>query len=302
MMLIIIGVNKVQRKILIITMIFLLIMMMGVFAKKIYEDKGEVFNKELTTFLNDFKDLSTKVSRYEIKKVGKLSISANYKGAHGENFPHDFEFNYALKGNKIYFENKDGYNSLNLNKDLIDVLKSFNKKIEVDKVRASNSTINFTTATLNLNVEYINNLYKTSFKNITATVYFNNFLSKNVEKTVIKIDDIVITKIGKSYIIDVDDYNIKFNFNKSGYSININDDIKMNVFNETTNDRYTLVVGKYVYSFTVREDGIDFVASTGASIYNSFNVVAQYDDIELNLNKELDIEKNPITRYFSEVK
>ena len=290
-----------QRKILIITMIFLLIIMMGLFAKKVYEDKGEVFNEELTTILNDFNELSTKIGRYEIKKSGKLSISANYKGAHGENFPHDFEFNYALKDNKLYFENQEGYNSLNLNKDLINLLKSLSKKIESDKVRASHSVINFTEASLNLNVEYINNIYKTSFKEITATIYFNNFLSKNVEKTVIKIDDITLTKIGKSYIIDIDDYNIKFNFNKSGYSININDNIKMNVFNETTNDRYTLVVGEYVYSFTVKSEGIDFVASTGASIYNSINVIAKYEDIELKLEEELATKDNHITRYFSEV-
>lgn len=291
-----------QRKILVITMIFLLIMMMGLFAKKIYEDKADVFNEELTSILTDFKELSAKVSRYEIRKSGKIGILANYKGAHGENFPHDFEFYYEIKDNKIYFENKDGYNSLNLNSDLLNFLKSFTNKIEENKVRASNSSINFTTASLNLNVEYINSVYKTSFKDITATIYFDNFLSKNVEKTVIKIDEMTITKIGKSYIIDVDDYNIKFNFNKNGYSLNINDNIKMNVFNETTNDRYTLVVGEYVYSFTTKTDGIDFVASTGASIYNSINVVAEYEDVELKYEEELDIKDNPITRYFNEAK
>lgn len=291
-----------QRKILIITMIFLLIIMTGLFAKKVYEEKGKVFNEELKTILTDFNDISTKLNRYEIKKSGTLAISANYKGAHGENFPHDFEFSYALKDNKIYFENKDGYNSLNFNKDLITLLKSLNNKIETDKVRASNSTIGFIESSLNLNAEYINNIYKTSFKDITATVYFNNILSKHVEKTVIKVDDITITKIGKSYTIDVDDYHIKFNFNKNGYSLNINDHIKMNAFNETTNDRYTLVIGEYVYSFTIKGEGIDFVASTGASIYNSVNVVAEYSDIELKLEKELDVKDNPITRYFSEVK
>ena len=291
-----------QRSILIIAMIFLLIIMMGLFAKRIYEDKAEVFTDELTSILKDFNELSTKVSRYEIKKSGKLEISANYRGAHGENFPHDFKFNYAVSGNKLYFENDKGYNTLSLNKELISFLSSLNKKIEDDKLHISNSVVNFTTASLNLNAEYINSVYNTSFKEISSTIYFSNFLSKNVEKTVIKLDDITITKIGNSYVINVDDYEIKFNFNKSGYSISINDDIKLNAFTETTNDRYTLVVGKYVYSFNVKGDGIDFVASTGASIYNSFNCIATYEDVELKLAKELDIEANPITRYFSEVK
>lgn len=293
---------KRQRKILIIAMLSLIIIMLGLFAKTIYEDKAEVFNNELTSMIKDFNELSTKINRYEIKESGKLDISANYKGAHGENFPHDFEFNYALKENKLYFENDKGYNSLNINKDLINFLKSLSNKIDADKIQLSHSEVKFTTASVKLNVGYINKIYNTSFKEITANIYFENFLSRHVQKIVIKIDNITLTKIGNSYVIDVDDYNIKFNFNKQGYSLNINNDIKLNAFTETTNDRYSLVVGKYVYSFSVKGDGIDFVASTGASIYNSINVIATYEDVELELEKELDKEDNPITRYFSEVK
>ncbi len=291
-----------RRKILIIIMIALLILTSGLFVKKVYEDKAEVFKEEIENILQDINELSTKLNRYELQSTGTLAISANYKGAHGENFPHDFTFNYALEKNKIYFENEDGYNSLSLNKKLLGFIKGMTKKIDASQVTLSNTSINFTNPSIDIETKYLNEIYNTNFQKIKSTIYFENVLSKKIDRTVIQLDDITITKTGKSYIIEIGQYNIKFNFNKKGYSLNINDNIKMNVFNETTNDRYTLVVGAYVYSFTVNNSSIDFVASTGASIYNSINIVAKYGKYELKREKELAVVDNPITRYFSEVK
>lgn len=283
-------------------MIVLLIILGCLFTTKIYKDKASAFHDEVISIFSDLNELSTRLNRYPIKNSGKIDVSANYKGAHGENFPHDFSFNYALKNNKIYFENEDGYNTLTINRALFNFLNGLTAKLNVDDVKLFNDSNDLTMAKVNIDSKYLNQLYGTNFKNIEVTVYFNNILSKNIEKTVIKLDDTIITKSGNNYVINIDDYIIKFNFNKSGYSLNINDNIKMNAFNEINNDRYTLVVGKYVYSITLNEENIEFVASTGASIYNSINVKAHYEDIQLKLEKELDIKENPITRYFSEVK
>lgn len=291
-----------RRKFLIIIMVALFILFIGVFVKKIYLDKADILKSEVETVLEDINDLSGKAGRYKVSSTGELAISANYRGAHGENFPHDFTFNYVLENNTLYMENEDGYNSLKLDKDLMGFIKGIKKSLDESKVVILDNSINFMKSVINIDTSYINEVYNTNFKEIKATVYFENFLSKNVDKMVIEIDDIVITKIGKSYTIEVDDNTIKYNSNSSGYSLTINDNIKMNVFNETTNDRYTLVVDSYVYSFTVTNDSIDFVASSSASIYNSINVIVSYEDYELLLTEELDIEENPITRYFSAVK
>lgn len=283
-------------------MVVLLIILGCLFTRGIYEDKASAFRNEVISVFSDLNELSTRLNKYQIKKIGKIDVLANYKGAHGENFPHDFSFKYALKNNKIYFENEDGYNTLTINQDLFSFINGLTAKINVDDVKLFNDSTNLPSAKVNIDSKYLNKLYGTNFKTIEVTVYFGNILSKNIDKTIIKIDNITITKINKNYVINVDDYNIKFNFNKSGYSLNINDNIKMNVFNEVNSDRYTLVVGNYVYSFTLNGESLDFVASTGASIYNSIKVIAHYEDTQLKLEREIDKKDNPITRYFSEVK
>lgn len=291
-----------RRKILLIIMITLFILLAGFFVKRVYQDKIDVFEEEMKNIVEDINELSTKLNRYSIKSTGELAISANYKGAHGENFPHDFTFNFSLSKDKIFFENNDGYNSLNINQELIAFINNMRKKIDINKLGLGKFSYNFTNPSYEIGTTYLNSVYNTDFKNMKATIYFNNFLSNKVDRTVIELGNITITKTGESYVIEINNNKIKFNFNKNGYSLNINDDIKMNVFNETTNDRYSLVKGNYVYSFTINNESIDFVASTGASIYNSINVVATYKEYNLIKEKELSTTDNPITRYFSEVK
>ena len=251
--------------------------------------------------INDLNEKIIKVGDYarniniNFNKTGKIKLNALYKGAHGESNPSEFNYNFSLDNGIYIVENEDGFLEFDMSilTKIIDTfasLKTLEPELIVNKTTKNNNIV------YELDKDIINQIYSTDFKTITIDVKTNGFI-KQVPSYSLRLDDYVININDKKIEVNGKN-NITLTFGNKGYSLNINDKLKMNVINYY---QYNILINDTSLFLELTDEGFYLSALTTHAIYNSLEITGVYENADIEKNKEVDPILNPLYRYFNEV-
>ena len=251
--------------------------------------------------INDLNEKIIKVGDYarniniSFNKTGKIKLNALYKGAHGESNPSEFNYNFSLNNGVYIIENEDGFLEFDMSilTKIIDTfasLKTLEPELIVNKTTKNNNII------YELDKDIINQIYSTDFKTITIDVKTNGFI-KQVSGYSLRLDDYVVNINDKKIEVNGKN-NITLTFGNKGYSLNINDKLKMNVINYY---QYNILINDTSLFLELTDEGFYLSALTTHAIYNSLEITGVYENADIEKNKEFDPILNPLYRYFNEV-
>lgn len=251
--------------------------------------------------INDLNEKIIKVGDYarniniSFNKTGRIKLNALYKGAHGESNPSEFNYNFSLNNGAYIVENEDGFLEFDMSilTKIIDTfasLKTLEPELIVNKTAKNNNII------YELDKDIINQIYSTDFKTITIDVKTNGFI-KQVSGYSLRLDDYVVNINDKKIEVNGKN-NITLTFGNKGYSLNINDKLKMNVINYY---QYNILINDTSLFLELTDEGFYLSALTTHAIYNSLEITGVYENADIEKNKEVDPILNPLYRYFNEV-
>ncbi len=251
--------------------------------------------------INDLNEKIIKVGDYarniniSFNKTGKIKLNALYKGAHGESNPSEFNYNFSLNNGIYIVENEDGFLEFDMSilTKIIDTfasLKTLEPELIVNKTTKNNNIV------YELDKDIINQIYSTDFKTITIDVKTNGFI-KQVSSYSLRLDDYVVNINDKKIEVNGKN-NITLTFGNKGYSLNINDKLKMNVINYY---QYNILINDTSLFLELTDEGFYLSALTTHAIYNSLEITGVYENADIEKNKEVDPILNPLYRYFNEV-
>lgn len=251
--------------------------------------------------INDLNEKIIKVGDYarniniNFNKTGKIKLNALYKGAHGESNPSEFNYNFSLDNGIYIVENEDGFLEFDMSilTKIIDTfasLKTLEPELIVNKTTKNNIIV------YELDKDIINQIYSTDFKTITIDVKTNGFI-KQVSSYSLRLDDYVVNINDKKIEVNGKN-NITLTFGNKGYSLNINDKLKMNVINYY---QYNILINDTSLFLELTDEGFYLSALTTHAIYNSLEITGVYENADIEKNKEVDPILNPLYRYFNEV-
>ncbi len=284
-----------NKKMVIIISVFIIIILGALSLIMINISKGKCITNYESELSNKLNLISNTLNKYNIKSTGEVEVVANYKGAHGENYPAKFNYNY-LVDDKIYFENNE-YSSIDFNKKIVDIINILKRVDKLDIKKYDKLTKKSNNIIITYDNNYINSLLDTNFNNISVSINMSGFVKK-IKDINIKLDDINITVIGKDIEVKYKNNKINLTIEESASYINVNNKLKMNIFNNNT---FSIVLNNQVYSLQMLDDGLNIKFNTSAAIYNSLSVSVKYKDITIDKNNESSNYKdNPIIRYLSE--
>lgn len=251
--------------------------------------------------INDLNEKIIKVGDYarniniSFNKTGKIKLNALYKGAHGESNPSEFNYNFSLDNGIYIVENEDGFLEFDMSilTKIIDTfasLKTLEPELIVNKTTKNNIIV------YELDKDIINQMYSTDFKTITIDVKTNGFI-KQVSSYSLRLDDYVVNINDKKIEVNGKN-NITLTFGNKGYSLNINDKLKMNVINYY---QYNILINDTSLFLELTDEGFYLSALTTHAIYNSLEITGVYENADIEKNKDVDPILNPLYRYFNEV-
>lgn len=285
-----------KKKVIVVITLSLVITVSLVLYNFMYFSKKETINyvtNEIKTSLDLINDI---VGKFPVKNIGTVEVTANYKGAHGENYPAVFNYNYELS-DKLYLENGEfGYINIDSNlKKMVNIFLNL-KKLDLTNYEISKSDDKYI---LTYDEKAINEVLKTTFNKINVSIEAKDIFKK--EKNIqIDLDDIHIDILKKDIVIKYQGILTYISLDSDLCYLNINNKLKMNLFMKD-NFSSNIVWNGQVYSLFLEDEGFLLKFNTSASIYNSISMTFKYDDVILNKNNKLEnFKDNPIIRYISE--
>lgn len=285
-----------KKKVIVVITLSLVITVSLVLYNFMYFSKKETINyvtNEIKTSLDLINDI---VGKFPVKNTGTVEVTANYKGAHGENYPAVFNYNYELS-DKLYLENGEfGYINIDSNlKKMVNIFLNL-KKLDLTNYEISKSDDKYI---LTYDEKAINEVLKTTFNKINVSIEAKDIFKK--EKNIqIDLDDIHIDILKKDIVIKYQGILTYISLDSNLCYLNINNKLKMNLFMKD-NFSSNIVWNGQVYSLFLEDEGFLLKFNTSASIYNSVSMTFKYDDVILNKNNKLEnFKDNPIIRYISE--
>lgn len=285
-----------KKKVIVVITLSLVITVSLVLYNFMYFSKKETINyvtNEIKTSLDLINDI---VGKFPVKNTGTVEVTANYKGAHGENYPAVFNYNYELS-DKLYLENGE-FSYINIDSNLKKMVNIFLnlKKIDLTNYEISKSDDKYI---LTYDEKAINEVLKTTFNKINVSIEAKDIFKK--EKNIqIDLDDIHIDILKKDIVIKYQGILTYISLDSDLCYLNINNKFKMNLFMKD-NFSSNIVWNGQVYSLFLEDEGFLLKFNTSASIYNSISMTFKYEDVILNKNNKLEnFKDNPIIRYISE--
>lgn len=285
-----------KKKVIVVITLSLVITVSLVLYNFMYFSKKETINyvtNEIKTSLDLINDI---VGKFPVKNTGTVEVTANYKGAHGENYPAVFNYNYELS-DKLYLENGE-FSYINIDSNLKKMVNIFLnlKKLDLTNYEISKSDDKYI---LTYDEKAINEVLKTTFNKINVSIEAKDIFKK--EKNIqIDLDDIHIDILKKDIVIKYQGILTYISLDSDLCYLNINNKFKMNLFMKD-NFSSNIVWNGQVYSLFLEDEGFLLKFNTSASIYNSISMTFKYEDVIVNKNNKLEnFKDNPIIRYISE--
>ncbi len=285
-----------KKKVIVVITLSLVITVSLVLYNFMYFSKKETINYVTNVIKTKLDLINDIVEKFPVKNTGIVEVTANYKGAHGENYPAVFNYNYELS-DKLYLENGEfGYINIDSNlKKMVNIFLNL-KKLDLTNYEISKSDDKYI---LTYDEKAINEVLKTTFNKINVSIEAKDIFKK--EKNIqIDLDDIHIDILKKDIVIKYQGILTYISLDSDLCYLNINNKLKMNLFMKD-NFSSNIVWNGQVYSLFLEDEGFLLKFNTSASIYNSISMTFKYEDVILNKNNKLEnFKDNPIIRYISE--
>lgn len=285
-----------KKKVILVITLSLVINVSLVLYNFMYFSKKETINYVTNVIKTKLDLINDIVEKFPVKNTGIVEVTANYKGAHGENYPAVFNYNYELS-DKLYLENGE-FSYINIDSNLKKMVNLFFnlKKLDLTNYEISKSDGKYI---LTYDEKAINEVLKTTFNKINVSIEAKDIFKK--EKNIqIDLDDIHIDILKKDIVIKNHDKLSYISLDSDLCYLNVNNKLKMNLFMK---DNYSsnIVWNGQVYTLLLEDEGFLLKFNTSASIYNSISMTFKYEDVILNKNNKLEnFKDNPIIRYISE--
>lgn len=286
-----------KKKIIIISSIAVVLLIIVFLFISVNASKNKCLDEYKNKITSKINIVSNILNKYSIGLSGEVEVVANYKGAHGENYPANFNYNYLFE-DKLYFEDEE-YTSIEVNKNLLSVIDSLKKLDKIDVSKFKSIVKKGNKIKIMYDEKTLNEVLKTNFKSIRAEINMSGIIKKIKEINII-LDDINISVNGDDIHIAYDSKNIDLNLKEDATYVNVNNKLKMNIFTKN-NYNFSIVFNNQVYSLELLEDGLNLKFNTSASIYNSMSIKVKYKSVSLEKKREAEnYNNNPIIRYLSE--
>lgn len=264
----------------------------------IYNDEEKIKSDVIGSINKDISLISEYARNLSINfdKSGTVKLNALYKGAHGESNPNEFNYNFKMNNGIITLENEQGFVNYDLSKiyNLVNTfssIKSFAKELIVDK------NVKYSKTTYKVDQYLINEIYNTNFSEVLIEVNTTGFIKK-VKEYVIVLDDYKISTRKNKIVIQGKDNKITLTTSNKGYSLNINDKLKVNVIDFY---QYNIFINGTSLFMELTDNNFYLNALTTHAIYNALEITGTYDNVSISKTQEAKKEENPINRYFNEV-
>lgn len=254
-------------------------------------------SRESKTLLNNYKELYNYLNTHESFSSGTIEVIANYRGAHGENYPNFFNFDYINEDNTVTFTNSSGslkYSYDNEISNIINILKNMSSS-ELEKI------IKYKNNKVLIDKDKLNELTKQNFKNVEVRFNYHGLVRKldNIEITLDGLNMII-----KDKVIEITYNNnvIKITLNSSGYSLNINDILKMNAFLNEYKNTYSIIIKDKVFHVEYSNEELVIKALSEGAIYNGLDLhVKNKENVNINNDSILTNDDVPIIRYYNNI-
>lgn len=294
-----------KKNITIISSIIALIAIIVSLGITVFNERDNLEKKGIDNVFDVLNYVEKYFNKYDYINSGEVSVSAKYKGAHGENFPKDFKYNFLLDNTSITFENNEGYFTKQFDQRMIRMIEVLNK-IKTDElsnlIKINGREYKNNKIYLILDKDNINKILNTQFKNTYLIINTKGFIKKSIDDIVLELDDIKFTLESDQLNVKYDNTNLKIDFNSKGYSLNVNNKIKMNVFFEDEKNRYSIVINQVVFYVETFQDKVIFKTTTQSAIYNGLDLIFNFSEQKLKKNKITLEESIPVFRYFNNLK
>lgn len=256
-------------------------------------------NNDTQKVIDSLNNLITENYKYFNKftygNSGEVSVTAKYKGAHGENFPKDimYEFN-ILEYNNLLLKNDTKVYKTNINNDFFKVYQ-YLKKLDniknpfvIDNIQKQNKQINVT-----INPNHFNKIMQTNYQSIKVNII-------NTSTYTLYLDNQTINFNESSIKTTLNDYTYTLVKNSQGYSLSINDELKLNAILGHDKNSYSLIINGKAFFIETENNHIIIRASSASSIFNGLNLDINFKDNKIiDNNIYQDNDENPIIRYYS---
>lgn len=288
-----------KKKALIISIICIVLGIL-LFCYMQYTRTQEALEECIEASVNAVLKIRDAIDRYDYPTMGQMHIDAKYKGAHGENFPVAFSYIFHLekKTGKLTLENEKGSIDSIVNMDFYYKLESLKPEEFIHLISIKRKIVKGNTIRLILDEKRINSICNTNYKEAQIIVHLSGIFKKHIKTIEYKLDDIKAEYKEDNLLITSGKNHIKVRFNEKGYSLNINDILKMNTFYKKDFDQYNIVIEDAVYYLELHKDKVLFKTSTQADIYNGLDIEIKFQDVHFNLEKKLEVSDVPVLRYF----
>ncbi len=257
-------------------------------------------NRSLSLISSYSEKLHESVGRYDVGLTGTIDVKANYKGAHGENYPAQYNYNFEVS-DKLYFEDTS-LSYFDINTEWLKVFSVLGRLKNLDLKKYLDITTEKNDIVVSYDAKYINDILGSEFENTYVKIHTRG-ITRKFDKIVITLDEIVVTINDKEIIVNSDGNEIRIVPNDAGFFIAINNILKGNIFVNDDNCSGSLVIGDRVYYFEVSGDNAIVKFSNEASIYNSIEMNVHFSKLELKkMSVSANFDDNPIIRYLSEAR
>lgn len=262
--------------------------------------EANLVNRSLSLISSYSEKLHESVSRYDVGLTGTIDVKANYKGAHGENYPAQYNYNFEVS-DKLYFEDTS-LSYFDINTEWLKVFSVLGRLKNLDLKKYLDITTEKNDIVVSYDAKYINDILGSEFENTYVKIHTRG-ITRKFDKIVITLDEIVVTINNKEIIANSDGNEVRIVPNDAGFFIAINNVLRGNIFVNDDNCSGSLVIGDRVYYFEVSEDNAIVKFSNEASIYNSIEMNVHFSKLELTkMSVAANFDDNPIIRYLSEAR
>lgn len=293
-----------KNKLIILFSSFIVTVIVFVITLKVINNKKidniiEDVNKDIVNKVDDFYN---HINKYRYTNTGSLNINAKYKGAHGEAYPANYLYDFELINGSMYIGDETGYGIQTIDKQIINIIN------KIEDINYNNNFIKIVKKDnipdgilLTLDNELFNKVFNTKYQNINLKINIDGFIKKlnnyilTLDNIVIKVDDLRIN-------IKESNNQINIILNKNGYSLVLNDKLKMNVFYLDNKNQYNIVINNKVILVETKENEIYLVLSNEAAIYHSLELIFKFGSSSINKDiKYEDMNVIPLIRYLKNI-
>lgn len=284
-----------KRKIVGIILIIIVVLLIAIgsilLINKDYTDK------QIDSFLAKYDAFYQYISAHPIYDEGDIDVNANYRGAHGENYPNRFTFDYKLDDSLVLLSNESGYKEYTSDNRIYKLIEGI-RKLDINNLNKILKESKIEDNKVIIDGNKISEITGLNIDNISITFNSSNIIKK-LKRIDIDIDDIKISIEDNNIKIDYKDNNINIKINSSGYYMNINEKLKMNAFLNSNKNTYSIIIKDKVLSIEISDTDLKVLGGFESAIYNSIELMISKEEKIIEKGNELEINDIPILRYFT---